>query len=123
MLTLSNGNSQVSNIHLSASIPNGVVWTGRSSVSHGKNVIYNSGTRKISWSQNTLAPYEQAGIYFELGITPNTNQRGSNLPLVQNISLSAYDTYTESTINTSARSIDTTIPNDNIGKNKGTTVQ
>jgi hypothetical protein len=123
MFTISNGTSRATDLQFSAKLAPHVEWTGRSSVSHGKNVSFNPSTRTVSWSHNTLAPQEQAGIYFELALTPSASQIGAHPTLVQNIALSAYDTYTENQIQTSAGAIDTSIPNDSVGRQKGTAVR
>jgi len=123
MIRISNSTSFLSNPRFSATLPPGVRWTGKSSVSHGRDVSYNSGSNIISWSHNGLAAHQQAGVFFELAIVPNESQIGTTPLLLQNIRVTAHDNFTNRDLTRTANNISTAIPNDSIGRNKGVTIQ
>lgn len=122
-VTLKNNSSRVDNVSFSAKLPPHIYWTGRTSVSRGNNVAYNKSTHSVHWSANSLAPYDTAGIYMELGFVPSTAQVGSAPLLLQNISASGSDSFIQKTLNRTAENIDIGVKNDEIAKKKGTTVR
>ncbi len=122
-LRVSNTTSRIKNTYLTATLPNYVSWTGKTSVSHGQDVQYNTATRQITWSHPGLNPHTTAGIYIELALTPTATMSGTSPTMLQNISLSAHDTYIDIPISRTTRSIDISLPTDPIGGSKGTTVQ
>lgn len=123
MIVLSNGTSFVSDARVSARLAPGVAPTGRSSVSLGNDVSYDSKTQTVSWSHSGIGPYQQVGIYFEVGFTPSAAQRGTTPTLVERINASARDTYINTHIETADGTLDTSLPDDPIGRQKGTTVR
>jgi len=123
MIRISNSTSFLSNPRFSATLPSGVRWTGKSSVSHGRDVSYNASTNIISWSHNGLAAHQQAGVFFELAITPSASQIGSTPLLLQNIRATAHDDFTDRDLTRTANNISIAIPNDGVGKTKGVTIQ
>jgi len=70
LINLQNTAGTREQIHLQATLAPSAQWTGKTSVSHGNDVMYNPQTRMISWQITSLAPFEKAGVYIELGITP-----------------------------------------------------
>ncbi|PLX28252.1 hypothetical protein C0581_02860 [Candidatus Parcubacteria bacterium] len=123
MAQITNTTSRVENVSYSASLPSHVSWTGKTSVTHGADVSYNPATRVVSWSLSGLPAHTTAGIYFELSITPSDSQRGTSPILLQNMSLSTTDSYIGTPITRSSPNLDTSIPTDTIGKQKGILVQ
>jgi len=122
-ITLANSTSKISNLSFTATLPNYVTWTGKSSVSHGQDVKYNATNRQISWNLNSLSAYATAGIYFEIALTPTTNQINTSPALLKNIQASAHDTYIDVGINKSSTDLDISLPTDTIVQAKGTKVQ
>ena len=122
MIKIQNATSQVKNLLLAAELPNYVSWTGRSSVSHGQDISYNSNTRQVTWKLSTMAPYTQAGIYFEVSLTPDTTMVGQTPIIVKNINLTGTDSYIEENIIQTTSDIDISLANDELGKEKGTAV-
>lgn len=122
MLTIANSTSKISGLKLTAQLPHGVSWTGKSSVSHGQNISFNSNTRTFSWSLSALAPQTQAGIYLELSLIPTAEQINTSPLLLQKIGMTAIDSYLEETITKMAPDVDISLPNDDKAKEKGTAI-
>jgi len=123
LLKVQNGSSDLKDVIVTAKVPAGVVWTGRSSVSHGRDVTYNSSSRTMSWSLGTLPAFTQAGINFELSLTPSSAQLGTSPLMLNTVSLSATDSYIDEPIKRSAGAVSISIPTDGIGKLRGTAVR
>lgn len=123
MIKITNGTSRIDNLNFSAELPAYVNWTGKNSVSLGKFVAYNTQTRTVSWSSPTLEAHEQAGIYFEISLTPSEAQRGT-LPLIlQNLKAVGHDDYLDEPLSANANNLDISLSSDSIGAGKGTKVQ
>ncbi len=123
VIALSNASSQVQDVQLSARLPDGVVWTGKTSVSHGAGVQYTDATRSMNWRLNTLAPYQTIGIYAELSVTPTAAQRGTTPLLLENIQASATDSFIGIPLSRSQATVDASLTEDTIGQAKGTQVR
>ncbi|MFH1766977.1 MAG: hypothetical protein ABH826_02700, partial [Patescibacteria group bacterium] len=123
IISIENTSSQVRDLKFSATLPSYIGWTGRTSVSHGNDVTFNTGSRQATWQLNSLGAYETTGIYVELALTPSPGQVGTTPILLQNITISAVDNYTGATINASVGSIDASLPNDSIAQSKGVRIE
>lgn len=122
MIKIQNATSQVKNLLLTAELPSYVSWTGRSSVSHGQDISYNSNTRQVNWKLSTMTPYTQAGIYFEVSLTPDSSMIGKAPLILKNINITGTDNYIEEIITRTTPDIDISLSNDELGKEKGTVV-
>ncbi len=123
MIQIINTTSRIENLVFSATLPNYVSWTGKTSVTHGVDVAFNTPNRSVSWSMSDLPTHTTTGIYFELAITPNSSQLGISPILLQNIHLSTQDAYIKAPITRSSVDLDISIPTDIIGKEKGVLVE
>lgn len=123
LITIHNTTNNINSVTFSATLPEHVVFTGRTSVSHGDLPLFSPSSRTISWSLPRLTARDSAGIYMELALTPTTGQRGTSPILLQNISMKATDGFTNVTIQKTAPAIDISIPKDEIGSQKGIHVQ
>ncbi|MFA6427556.1 MAG: hypothetical protein WCW16_03885 [Candidatus Magasanikbacteria bacterium] len=117
-----NSTSGINDLVYTAKLPDYVRWTGVTSVSHGSQLTYNAQTRTVSWRLPSLPAYNTAQVYFELGLTPTENQRGTSPILVQNISLAGSDSFIKKDLTRSLGSVDISLGNDEIAKEKGTLV-
>ena len=122
MAQITNSTSRADNIVFSAKLPNYVSWTGKTSVTHGAQISFNSANRRVSWSLSSLPEHTTAGVYFELAITPISSRIGTSPILLENISISGQDGYIGVPIAHSSTNLDTSIPTDTIGKQKGVIV-
>ncbi|MFZ2189856.1 MAG: hypothetical protein WAV48_03685 [Candidatus Magasanikiibacteriota bacterium] len=123
LINLTNGASKLSNVNLSVQLPNYIVWTGKTSVTNGSDIKYNPKNNIASWSTNSLSAHENAGIYFELSLTPTIEMRGSSPILVQNMTITGQDTFIDETVSQKYGSLDTSLPDDKIGQIKGLKIE
>lgn len=123
LLTLNNGTAEARNVTVSATLAPGAVWTGKTSVTRGREPVYNSATRTVTWSVSSVSASESVGINFELAVTPTEAQLGSIPLLLTNIRASATDSVSQKGLNASAGSLNASLITDIIGKTKGVRVQ
>lgn len=123
MIKIENTTSRITSLKLSAVLPNYVKWAGKTSVSHGKDVVFDESTRQISWSLPSLSPHEKAGVYFEISLTPAAEQKGTAPILLKNIQISAHDQYINKDLNVSSPDLDASLKGDKIAQKKGTIVK
>lgn len=123
IIRIDNSSSRVNDVVLRATLPAGVSWTERSSVSHGAPVVYNEGNREITWQLNDMWAGQSAGINAELSVTPGANAVGNHLPLLQNIRISGFDSYIQEQLSASTANIATDLPQDSLGRKRGTAVR
>jgi hypothetical protein len=123
IVNIKNTTSKTTALTFSALLPPHITWTGRSSVTHGADIFFNPANRTINWNTGFLNPHETVGLYMELAFTPTTGQIGTTPLLLQNLRISAKDSITGSEINKTTPNIDISLPQDEIGKRKGTLVQ
>ncbi|OGH84957.1 MAG: hypothetical protein A2493_01920 [Candidatus Magasanikbacteria bacterium RIFOXYC12_FULL_33_11] len=123
LIQIKNGTSRISDLHFSAILPSYVSWTGKSSVSTGNDLSFNSQTKQISWDLKNLSANTTAGIYFELSLTPDVSMINSNPIMLKNLAISAQDTFLDTTINKNIATLDNSLQTDPIGKQKGSSVQ
>lgn len=121
-LQITNSTSKIENLKLSADLPSDAVWTGKSSVSYGQNISYDSRNRRITWTAKSLPAHSQVGIYFEIALTPTNNQLGTHPLLLTNINLSAHDAYIDEDIAVAVHDLDSSLPNDFLAQQRGTAV-
>lgn len=120
---LFNRTNSVDAVSLTTILAPGVTWTGKSSVSHGREAQYNAATRTITWTSPTLLPHSQAGLYLELAIIPNANQTGKTPVLITKISAEGIDSFTEHPLSASHPALDISVPRDKEARESGITVQ
>ncbi len=118
-LVLSNSTSGGENATVSALLSPGFEWGEKSSVSFGKDVVYDAKTRKITWNASSIPAHSEIGISFALSFTPTETDLGKTPLALQNISASATDSFTQISLFASSPALDISLPNDPIGKAKG----
>lgn len=120
---LFNRTNAVTNVMFSATLPAGVTWTGKSSVSHGKDALFNPLTRTISWTTPEMTPHSQAGIYLELAITPEMDNLGKTPQLLTNLKASAKDDFTDTLLSDNHPALDMSLPTDQEARRLGTKIE
>ncbi|MBT3817665.1 MAG: hypothetical protein HOE80_01045 [Candidatus Magasanikbacteria bacterium] len=123
MIEITNTTNAIGNVSLTATLPNHVKWTGRTSVSHGNDIVYNKKTRQISWINRQLGARQTAGIYMELALTPEAIQQGTSPTMLTNIVITATDLLLNKQMTRTIPSLDISLPEDPIGRKKGNVVQ
>ena len=123
LINIQNTTSKIQNVTLKATLPKYVVWTDKTSVSHGQDVVFDPSNRLISWNTSSLNPHETAGVYFELAVTPSPDQIGTTPVLLNNISVTGYDIYTSEQVTRISPNLDISLQTDRVGQQKGTIIQ
>lgn len=118
LIEIQNTTSRISNINFKATLPSYVKWTGKSSVSLGRDLSFDPITRNISWSSERLAANSTAGIYFELSVTPDATTLDNNLIMLKNINITGLDSFLNIYLNKNLPNLDNSLKTDTIGQNK-----
>jgi len=114
---------ELQDITFSTTLAPGAVWTGKSSVSKGGDITYNSATGKATWYARSMNPYETIGIYFEVSVTPNASAIGTIPALITGSSVSAKDPYVDDTLTSSVGAVNASLTGDAIGQERGVRVK
>jgi len=111
VLSVSNLNNPLSNVHIRTTLPGQVEWTNLYSVSAGTHLSYTESDRSLEWVIPSLSPQQQAyGAQFEVRLTPNHLQIGQTPQLTQGMTISAQDSFTESTLYQTASAVELPVP-------------
>lgn len=117
---LNNTTNPLKNIALKTSLPLGVELTGRDSVTIGPNIKYDKNTRLVTWNYDYSLPANSyAGVYFEVQVTPTSQQVGQPLKLTDELFFSATDSFVNKQFNLKQNGLDNILPADDSGANKG----
>lgn len=119
--------NDVADIVITATIADNAKFTGKTSVTSGDNISYDSENKIISWkAQEVLAPstfYPIIGCAFELELTPQTDQIGKYAPLLQDIKISGTDKFTGKKITTSVNNITSNLEFDKTNTKSGKVIK
>lgn len=116
VVNIANTSNALSDAVFTGSLPAGVEFTGKQSVTIGPQIIYNPTSRAVSWRHNSLPAYSQTGLYFEVAITPNNSQAGQTALLAESLKFSATDDFTGKKFNLSHALINNVLPNTDRGR-------
>ncbi|MFB6181785.1 MAG: hypothetical protein ABEJ24_02710 [Candidatus Magasanikbacteria bacterium] len=122
-ITFRNTTSEIENIEFTAKLAESATWTGKTSVSQGQDLQYNSQTNTISWGYNKLPSHSKAGLYMQLSLTPTPSQTGTTPQLLKDIELKANDSYINKSITKNVTSLDTSLPQDKRAQKRGVEVR
>jgi len=117
-----NTTSAVKDAKFTATLPIGVEFTKRQSITIGPSISFNENTRQISWSYSKLPPNSQTGLYFEVAITPQAEQVGNTVELVKNARMTAKDDFTQKELALVKNLLDNILKSDDRGNVKGNKV-
>lgn len=123
LLEVKNGTSAIDSVILTTTLSPDINWTGKTSVSQGREPIYSANDRTVTWNVANLSAYESAHINFELAITPTANEINTTPLLLKNVKVSAWDTFINKTATSFGANIDTSLPSDLLAQKKGVIVQ
>ena len=119
---ISNTTNAINDAVLSASLPEGVEFTGKQSTSIGPQIDYDNSTRAISWKYNTLPANSQTGLYFEVSVTPSADQIGQNILLTNSLQFSTTDEFTNKKFNFNHPSLTNVLNSNDAGQRLGSKV-
>ncbi|QQS15468.1 MAG: hypothetical protein IPK84_03805 [Candidatus Moraniibacteriota bacterium] len=103
---LSNTTNDVTGVEVSADLPTGVAWTGKT-FPNTENISYNERTNKIIWNVGSLGVGEgilspKRTVVFQVSIRPEVNQVDTSPLLLGMSSAKATDVFTNETIQSTA---------------------
>lgn len=116
--TMNNSINPTRNNKITITLAPGVQFTGKQSVTIGPALTYNENTNTLNWNFYRLPTQSQTGLYFEVAITPNPEQIGKKIKLVDNLQFSAIDNATGKTFNLLAGPIYNNLMADDLGNTK-----
>lgn len=122
LIKIWNTTSAVKDVKFSATLPTGIQFTKRQSVTIGPSILLDEFTNQINWAYSKLPPNSQTGLYFEVAITPNKNQAGDSLELLKNAKVEAVDEFTGKKITLTKTIITNLLPADDRGSKLGNEV-
>ncbi|MFH2062795.1 MAG: hypothetical protein ABIJ46_01415 [bacterium] len=117
--TLTNSFHDLTDLKLSASLPENVTWTGSSQASAGE-VSYDAAERKLTWRLNWLPKtVGQVTVWFDVTIVPTEAQRDRVPTLVDASVLEATDRDIDEKFTLSQPPLTTSLADDAYGAGKG----
>ncbi|OGM01369.1 hypothetical protein A2480_02260 [Candidatus Uhrbacteria bacterium RIFOXYC2_FULL_47_19] len=117
--TITNSFHDLTDLKLSAHLPDNVSWTGSSQVSAGE-ISYDSAERNIVWQLNWLPKtVDQVEISFDVTIVPTASQRDRIPTLVDATTLDATDKDINEDFSLSQPPLTTSLTEDTYGAGKG----
>ncbi len=103
--------NELTNLRIEGTLPEGVRFTSRQTVSQNGSIYYDSKTNSVVWTSKSISPTlsptsKIVGAAFEVGITPNTEVSLNNPPtILKDIRLTATDDWTGSFVSSSAKDL------------------
>lgn len=96
--TVTNHLHEVTDIKVTAKLPDNINWTGQSKIPAG-DIYYNSNDRTIEWSINRIpVDVNKLVASFDLGFTPQSKDMGNTVKLLNESSIQAIDKETKGSI-------------------------
>lgn len=121
---LGNTTNEVNDVTVSTTLPAGATWTGTTSVSAGDKLKYDETTRKVTWTVNRIPVgagilFSELEAYFDVSITPTTEDVGKVVVLTEKAEATGTDSYTEEAITLTQELQTTQLDSDPTAKGKG----
>lgn len=110
---------ELTNLKVSAVLPDYVSWTNKTNFSKG-DITYNSSTREITWQLNRLpTSLKEVEGDFEIAFTPTSDHVGKIIILMPTTKLTATDSETDGQIAKTVNAISTDLVSDPNAQGKG----
>ncbi|MCX7778728.1 MAG: hypothetical protein N2259_00570 [Patescibacteria group bacterium] len=118
-----NTTNEIKNIKIETILPSKVNWLNEERVSVGY-LSFDNFSRKIIWQIDSIpsyagGPYSFLEASFKIGLTPNEDDRGKILTLLEKTTFQAEDAFTGAKIYTEANPLDTNLEFDDWAKGRG----
>lgn len=112
--TISGNTNELKEAKVYATLPGSVKWTGIASISGGQEISFDQVSRTVSWDIGSLPINSQNQLQasFLLSVTPNSQQIGLVLPLINHSIFQAKDGFTGSKLERRVGGVTTDIPGD-----------
>lgn len=125
---LTNTSNEVHNVMVTTTLPDDVIWTGRSSVSAGNSLAFDPTTRVVTWQINRIPVHTgqlSAGLeaYFDVAVTPISDDAGKLIILTNKHQLLADDTFTQEKLSQTKDLITSELATDPLGAGKGLVIE
>lgn len=123
-LHMTNTTGALEGAKVEATLPPGVEWTGRTSVTDGEAIDFLPTSRRVRWTIGRIEPFvgsvgPQVGASFELALTPTDEMVGTEPLLLTDIVLTGTDEPTGYVVRATALPVTTGLPFDSKAKGKG----
>ncbi len=124
---IKNTTNPIKNIFVKTELPNNVVWTGQTKITHGI-ILYQEDGQEVSWQIPELSiyqggPYSLVEAQFEVKIVPEESQLSQILFLTEDVLLTAEDQLTGELIFDQTNALDTNLKDDLWGRNQGIVIE
>lgn len=122
--SIANSLHQVGDVTVSTVLPNGVSWANKFLANSG-SLSYSNGDNKVTWTIASIAPnksFDDTTAWFDVSVTPTTDQVKKILILTGQTTLDAIDKITNAPITKVGKAITSNLEDDPIGGGKGLVV-
>lgn len=123
LISAYNTTSRVAPLKISGTLSPKAVWTGKTSVSHGPGISFDSTSRQFHFDIPVLDPHDTVRIFIEVGLTPDAADIGTTPILIEEIRVDGRDAFIDRAVLKRLMPLDITIPNDTKAKLLDKTVQ
>lgn len=125
--SLTNPTNEVTQVVVTATLPENVTWTGTQTVTAGQAVAYDTATREITWRVNRVPPgtgslFPSLEATFKLSLTPATTDLGQLLLLLNKTVVTARDEFTAQDFRLEKAIVTTDLTTDVAAQGKGLVV-
>jgi len=118
--TVTNSLHEIAGIKVSGSLPAGVRWENRSSVTAG-DLRFDEGSRTVTWTLNRLpTSITSVSVDFLVSLTPGESDIGKTLPLISTSTFNAADKTTNAELTRSSPFVDTDLDGAPVHQGEGT---
>ena len=121
---VTNNSNDISNVTISATLPTGVEWANKTTISAGTPIAFDPTTRKVTWTINRIpsgagTTFPKLEARFSVSITPTADQVGTFVQLVDQTTLSSTDVFVNVSRESTASLINTDLQSDAQARGKG----
>jgi len=125
--TLTNPTNEVTQVVVSATLPDNVTWTGTQAVTAGQAVNFDAATREITWRINRVPPgtgslFPSLEATFKVSITPADTDLGQLMLLLNRTVVTSRDEFTAQDLRLEKAIVTTDLTNDVAAQGKGLVV-
>ncbi|MDO8626766.1 MAG: hypothetical protein Q7K39_04965 [Candidatus Magasanikbacteria bacterium] len=118
-----NSTNKVRDAAFAATLPSGVRFTGKQSITLGPPLKFDTTSQRVSWSHYELLANSVTGLYFEVEVIPTPEQAGSSLILARDMFFTGTDDAVGREFSLSRASLSNVLPATDRGAAKGAIVR
>ncbi|KKW01848.1 MAG: hypothetical protein UY34_C0006G0008 [Parcubacteria group bacterium GW2011_GWA2_48_9] len=121
---LSNTTNEISDVVVSTTLPETIIWTGTTSVSAGDQLLYDKKKHTVTWNVNRIPVgagtlFAELEAYFDVAVNPVSADVGDILVLNETSTAKGTDSYTEEELSITNELLTTDLESDPQAKGKG----